>query len=71
MNKDRLEQIDRWAEYVKCNKDWKKLHTEFINAQFQKSEDFYKRLAKTKEGKKKIIELFNIKNKKWHPNWVK
>ena len=70
MNKERIEQIERWAEYVRNNKDWKKIHTPFINAQFQKSMEFYKRLAKQKCGKEKIIKLFGIENKKAIPKWL-
>ena len=56
-------QIERWAEYVKNNPTkWKKVHTGFINAQFEKQAGFLKRLVKTKNGKKKIIALYNIKN---------
>jgi hypothetical protein len=61
--------IERWADFVRNNPDkWKAIHTEFINAQFEKSEQFYKNLAKTKEGKQKIIEIFKIKNIKGYPS---
>ena len=63
------DQIIRWALFVKNNPDkWKSIHTEFINAQFEKSEKFYKSLSKTEKGKKKIIEIFNIKNIKDCPS---
>jgi len=56
-------QVKRWARFVKENPDkWKRIHTEFINAQFEKSLKFYERLKKTKNGRQKIIKLFNIKN---------
>ncbi len=59
----RLEQIDRWAEYVRTsNGAWKKPHSAFINAQIQKANAFWQRLAQTPEGKSKIIEIFGIKN---------
>ena len=62
-DKTHMEQVERWAYYVRDHpNDWKKPHTEFINALFKKQEDFIKRLAKTKEGKEKIIKLYNIKN---------
>ena len=71
MDPQRLEQIDRWAEYVKTSKGaWKKIHTRFINAQFEKSEAFYHRLAQQPGGKKKIVELFGIKNLDAVP-WLK
>jgi hypothetical protein len=56
-DKTHLEQIKRWAEYVKDNSDWKKKHTEFINAQFEISSRFYKKLAETPEGREKVKEL--------------
>lgn len=63
-DKSHGDQIERWAKFMIENPDkWKKIHTEFINAQFQKSEDFIKRLAKTQNGKEKIIEIYGIKNK--------
>ena len=56
-------QIERWAKYVKDNPDsWKKVHTEFINSQFEKHQAFVKRLLKTKGGKDKLIRIYNIKN---------
>ncbi|MBI4360355.1 hypothetical protein HY572_01125 [Candidatus Micrarchaeota archaeon] len=63
MNPERIQQIDRWAQYVKKSRGaWKKEHTAFINAQFEKSEAFYRRLAQTPGGKQKINNLFGIKN---------
>ncbi|MBI5226915.1 hypothetical protein HY994_06830 [Candidatus Micrarchaeota archaeon] len=59
----RLEQIDRWAHYIRTsNGAWKKDHTAFLDAQFQKANAFYERLAKTPGGKDKIIRIFGIKN---------
>ncbi len=57
-----MEFIEKWADYVKKNPDWKKQHSEFINAQFQHSEEFIKRLLKEKNGREKVIRLYNIKN---------
>ena len=57
-----LEHIERWAEYVRTHKDWKKIHTEFINAQFQKHREILEKLRQTPEGRKKIIKLYDIKN---------
>ena len=64
MRDNHLEQIERWAHFVKNNPNkWEKEHTEFINALFEKHDQFRARLLKTPEGKKKMIELYNIKNK--------
>ena len=57
--------IDRWAKFMKENPDkWKEIHTEFIDAQFEKANHVIKELSKTKQGKEKIIKIYNIKNKK-------
>ena len=59
------EEIDRWIKFMKENPDkWKKIHTEFINAQFLKSRNFVKKLLKTPNGREKVINAFNIKNVK-------
>ncbi|PIN88049.1 hypothetical protein COV12_00555 [Candidatus Woesearchaeota archaeon CG10_big_fil_rev_8_21_14_0_10_32_24] len=53
------DQIVRWAKYVRENPTkWKKPHTEFINAIFDKHEQFKKRLLKTKGGKDKLEKLY-------------
>lgn len=68
----RMESVEKWAFYVKNNpKKWKKMHTEFINSQFKKSEDFIKKLLKQKDGIKKILELYNIKNIGGYPGLSK
>lgn len=54
--------VERWAEFVRTDSNWKKIHTEFINAQFEKSEQFLKRLVTRANGREKIIHLFDIKN---------
>jgi len=61
-----MEQIERWAKFVRENdiSVWKKIHTEFIDALFEKNERFLRELAKTKEGKEKIIKIYRIKNVK-------
>ena len=60
---EHLEQVERWAHFVKNNPDkWKNIHTEFINAQFEKHRRFIKNLLRQKDGFEKIIELYNIKN---------
>lgn len=62
------EEIDRWIQYMKNHPNtWKKVHTRFINAQFDKANSFIKRLAKQPKGKEKIIAAYQIKNKKGYP----
>jgi len=60
-DKTHLEQIERWGKFVKENpNNWKKEHSEFIDAQIKKSWEFYDKLEKTKNGKEKIKQLRNI-----------
>ncbi len=55
------EQIERWAKYVKENPEkWKEKTKPFIDSQILISRRFYKRLAETDEGKKKIKLLRNL-----------
>jgi hypothetical protein len=65
MRKTHLDFIGRWVTFMRENPTkWKKIHTEFINAQFQKNEEFLQRLRKMPKGKQKIINLYEIKNTK-------
>jgi hypothetical protein len=64
MEKDKThtEQLERWAEYVKSHpQEWKKKIKPFLDAQIIMSRRFYKKLAETEEGKKKI-ELLREKS---------
>jgi hypothetical protein len=55
----------KWANFVKTHpNEWKREHTQFINAQIEMANAFYERLVKTPGGKEKIIELRSIKNKR-------
>ncbi|MBI2147074.1 hypothetical protein HYU19_01195 [Candidatus Woesearchaeota archaeon] len=60
-----LEQVERWAKFVREHPtEWKKIHTEFINAIFQKQEEALQRILAMPGGKEKAAELYTIKNKK-------
>ena len=61
-DKRHAEHIEQWARFVRGGNGWKKVHTEFIDAQFQKAHAFIRRLAKQNGGKEKIIKLYDIKN---------
>ena len=52
-DKTHAEFIDRWAEYVKSapRREWKQKINLFVNAQFEKSIEFYKRLEKSERGR--------------------
>ena len=61
-DKTHLNQVERWANYVKENPDkWKSKLKPFIDAQILMSRRFYKNLAQTEEGRKKIEELRDLK----------
>lgn len=50
--------IERWVLFMKSNPNkWRAIHTKFINAQFQNSKEFYKRLKKTPNEKEKIRKI--------------
>lgn len=56
------EHVQRWAAYVKKHpKTWKKIHTGFIDAQYELALGFLQRLARTKGGKKKLERLKALK----------
>ena len=57
-DKTHNEQIERWARYVKENPlEWKKELKPFLDAQIIILKRFYSKLAKTEEGRKKIVML--------------
>ena len=64
MRESHLEQVERWAHYVRNNPNWRKEHNKFINALFLNHEMIIEKLLKTPSGKEKIIKLYDIKNKK-------
>ncbi len=69
MRETHQDQIERWAEFVRNNPDkWRKIHTQFINSLFQNHQRVYKELSKTKEGRKKLIEIYDIKNLEGFPS---
>jgi hypothetical protein len=62
-DKTHIEQIERWAEFVRDNPDkWKIKFKEFIDSQIIMSRRFYKKLAETEEGREKIKILRRLKN---------
>ncbi|MDP1694973.1 MAG: hypothetical protein Q8L34_05535 [Candidatus Woesearchaeota archaeon] len=68
----RLEAVERLAHNVRqSNGKWKKVHTEFINAQFEKAYQAINKLVKEKNGKKKIMQIYRIKNEKGYPELLK
>ena len=60
-DKTHEEQIKRWAEYVRKNPDkWKKKLKPFLDSQIIIARRFYKKLAETEAGRKKIELLKNL-----------
>lgn len=59
MRKSHMDQVERWAKFVRDHPDeWKSIHTEFINALFAKHTAFVARLEKTPEGREKLKKLY-------------
>ena len=50
------EQIERWANYIRNTPRsvWKQKFNDFIDAQFDMAEKFYKNLEKTEEGREAL-----------------
>ena len=61
-DKTHIEQVERWANYVKNNPDWKKKLKPFLDAQIIMSRRVYKKLAETEEGREKIKLLRGLKS---------
>ena len=60
-DKTHLEQIKRWAMYIRENPNkWKLKFKDFIDSQIIISRRFYKKLSETKEGREKIKLLRNL-----------
>ena len=63
-----MDSVKRWAQYILTHPDWKKHHTEFINAQFDMAYRSIDKLKATPEGKEKIKRIYGIKNEKGYPS---
>jgi hypothetical protein len=60
-DKTHMEQVERWARYVKDNPDkWKEKVKPFIDSQIIIAQRFYQKLAETKEGREKIKRLIKL-----------
>lgn len=70
-DKTHMEHVERWANYVRNNPDWKKIHTEFINSIFENAFHAINELKKTKEGQRKIKEMYRIENLNGYPDIFK
>lgn len=60
-DKSHMEAVERWAEFVKNapREEWKKVMDIFIDAVYQKSDEFYKNLEKTEKGREILKRLMD------------
>ena len=64
-DKTHMEQVIRQAQYVREHPtEWKKEHTEFINAIYEKALAFAERLSTQPGGKEKLAKMYGLKNRK-------
>ena len=65
-DKTHMEQVKRWAEFVRDNPRsvWIKHTGPLVDAQIIMANRFYERLAKTKGGKEKIEKLRELRLKR-------
>ncbi|MEK6915316.1 MAG: hypothetical protein AABW89_02115 [Nanoarchaeota archaeon] len=54
-----MESVERWANFVKIHpiEEWKPVIDDFINAVYDKADDFYKRLKETEKGRDVLKRL--------------
>jgi hypothetical protein len=71
-DKTHAEFIDRWSDYIKSvpRSEWKQKLNIFIDAQFEKSLEFYRRLEKTEKGRI-ILERLKKERVKEKGKWQK
>ena len=64
-DKTHMEHVERWARYVKEHpSEWKKAHTAFINAVYEKAQQALERLAQQPGGKEKIAQLAEMRRRR-------
>jgi len=63
-----IESVKRWAEFIKTHRNWKKIHSEFIDSQFNNAYRVIGELLKQPNGKEKIKKLYDIKNEAGYPS---
>ncbi|MDP1695992.1 MAG: hypothetical protein Q8L29_03700 [archaeon] len=54
MRTEHMEQVERWANYVKTHNDWKEKLKPFLDGQIIMARRFYAKLMETEEGRKKF-----------------
>lgn len=65
-DKSHMEEVERWAEFVKTHprSEWKRKLNIFIDAQYDMAKRFYKNLEKTEKGRKILKRLKNARAKR-------
>ena len=65
-DKSHMESDEKWAEFVRTapRNEWKKVMDVFIDAVYEKSDEFYKRLEQTEKGREILKRLLEDKIKK-------
>ncbi len=58
-DKSHMEQVEKWAEFVKNNprEKWKKAVNLLIDSVYEKADGFYRRLEKTEKGREILERL--------------
>ena len=58
-DKSHMEQVEKWAEFVKRNprEKWKKAVNILVDSVYSKSQEFYIRLEKTAKGREILKRL--------------
>ena len=59
-NKTHQDQIERWANHVKSNPDWKKELKPFLDAQIINARKKYKKILELPNGKEKIKKILKV-----------
>ncbi|MBS3081756.1 hypothetical protein J4416_02340 [Candidatus Pacearchaeota archaeon] len=58
-DKSHMESVEKWAEFVRTapRNEWKKVMDVFIDAVYEKADEFYKRLEETEKGREALDRL--------------
>lgn len=59
-NKSHNEQIERWAKFVRTNKDWKKHLSPFLDAQIIMARRAHKKILSLPDGKNILKQIRKI-----------
>jgi len=60
--KTEFDHVAYWADYVKKNSNWKKIHCDFVDSQLKNRRRVMKELLARKNGKHLVVKLLCISN---------